>query len=167
MCNKSDCTVCLMVHIGLCTPDDNIARYTLLRPMYQPVMDPINTGHFVTESKTAAFIANNQLNFSDLKKELPTIDKNKFQSAEDKMDIEADSNTGGSELFKGTKVWDVVECNTCNFHRCIYSNYVLNSSKLELSGAQQKKLVEKLEAYKYSYVCGDACPVDHFEKNVS
>ena len=167
MCDKSDCTVCRMVHTGLCTPDDNIARYTLLRPMDRPVMDPVNAGHFVPASKTASFIANNKLNFGDLKKELPTIDKNKFQIAEDKMDRDADANAGGSELFKGTKVWDVVECNTCNFHRCIYSNYVLNSSKFELSGAQQKKLVEKLEAYKYSYVCGDACPVDHFEKNVS
>ena len=79
------------------------------------------------------------------------------------MDIEADSNTGGSELFKGNKVWDVVECDTCNFPCCIYSNYVLNSSKLDLSGAHQKKLFDKLQAYKDSYVCGNACPVDHFE----
>ena len=68
------------------------------------------------------------------------------------MDIEA-----------GTKVWDVVECNTCNFPCYIYLNYVLNISKLELSGAEQKKLVDKLEAYKDSYVCSDACPIDHFE----
>ena len=79
------------------------------------------------------------------------------------MDIEADANVGESELFKGTKVWDVFECNTCNLLFWIYSNCVLNSSKLELSVAEQNKLVDKFEAYKDSYVYGNAWPVDHFE----
>ena len=39
----------------------------------------------------------------------------------------------------------------------------MNSRKLELSGAEKKKIVDKLEAYEYSYFCGNACPVDHFE----
>ena len=68
------------------------------------------------------------------------------------MDIESDANAGGSDYFKCTKVWDVVECNTCNFPHCIYLNYVPNSCKLELSGAEQKKLVDKFESYKDSYV---------------
>ena len=79
------------------------------------------------------------------------------------MDIEAYAKAGGSELFKCTNVWDVVKCNTCNFPHCIYLNYVLKSSKIELSEAHQKKLVDKLEVYKDSYVYSDACPVDHFE----
>ena len=69
MCDKSDSSVCCMVHTGLCTPDYNITRYTLLCPMDRPVKDPINTGYFVVASKTAAFIAEKKLNFSDLKKE--------------------------------------------------------------------------------------------------
>ena len=134
--------------------------------MNWPVKDPMNDGNFVPASKTAAFFANKNLTFSDLKKELLNTDKNPFQAAKDKEDKEGDANTVGSEFFKGQKVWDVVECNTCNFHCCIYSANLLNSSKLHLLRAQRKKALYKLEAYKYSYVYVNVYPVDHFETNL-
>ena len=100
-----------MVNTGLYTLDDDLTRYTLLRPMDHPVNDPMNNGHFVPASKTAAFIANKNLNFTVLKKELLNTDKNRFQATRDKVDAEADAITGGLDLFKGQKIWDVVECN--------------------------------------------------------
>ena len=94
----------------------------------------MNYGHFVLASKAVAFIANKKLTFSDLKKELPNTDKNLLQAAKVKAEKEeADAKAGGSDLFKGQKVWDVFEYNTCNFPCCIYSANALNSSKIDLS----------------------------------
>ena len=95
-----------------------------------PVKDPMIDGHFVLASKTAAFIANKNLTFSDLKKEILNTDKNPFQATKDKADKEGDAKVGWSDLFKGQWVWDVVECNTFNFPCCINLANFLNISKL-------------------------------------
>ena len=51
----------------------------------------MNDGYFIWASKTVPFITNNNLTFSDLKKELPNTDKNPFQATKDKADTEGDA----------------------------------------------------------------------------
>ena len=163
LCNNSDCVVCRKFGSGLRTPDTEIGRYTLLRPMDRPVPDPMNVGHFVTPTETAGFIARNRMSFEQLKAVLPKLDKDEFESDQKKADMEADTQAGGSDLFKGSKVRDIVKCNDCDFPRIIVSMNALKNRKPKLSRKQQKQLLAQLEAFKDNYVCGDACPVDGFE----
>ena len=163
VCNESECTVCRKIDTGLRSPDNELARHVLLRPIDRPVNDPMNKGHFVPASKTAAFIADKGLTFKQLKKELPELDGNPAQSQEDKNDKKSDAEAGGSNLFKGQKVRRVTQCNGCQFPRCVYSMYAINSSKMGLSRTQQKKLLDELDKFTDSYVCGDGCPVEGFE----
>ena len=163
ICNESDYKVCCMIDTGLRTPDNDLARHILLRPIARPIADPGNIGHFVPASKTARFIADKGLSFEQLKKELPKLDGDPAQSKEDKEDKKADTDAGGSNLFKGQKVRDIVPCTECQFPRCIYSMYKLNSSNLGLSKSQQKKRLDELDKFKDTYLCGDSCPVEGFE----
>ena len=73
-----------MIDTGLRTPDNDLARHILLRPIARPVADPGNIGHFVPASKTARFIADKGLSFEQLKKELSKLDGDPAQSKEDK-----------------------------------------------------------------------------------
>ena len=152
ICNESNCTVCCMIDTGLRTPDNDLACHILLCPIARPVVDTGNLGHFVSASKTARVIADKGLSFEQLKKELPKLDGDPAQSKEDKEDKKADTDAGGSNLFKGQKVRDIVPCTECQFPRCIYSMYKLNSSILGLSKSQQKKCLDELDKFKDTFI---------------
>ena len=123
----------------------------------------MNEGHFVTPGETAGFIARNRLSFDQLKEVLPKLDKNKFESDQKKADMKADTEAGGSDLFKGSRVRDIVKCNECDFPRIIVSMNALKNRKPKLSRQEQRQLLAQLDVFKDNYVCGDACPVDGFE----
>ena len=131
--------------------------------MDRPAKDPMNQGHCVVASKTAGFIAKNIYCFNKLEKELPKLDSDPFQIKEVKVDKKGDTEEGGSDLFKGQKVRGVVWCNEFEFPRAIYAMNALNISKLHLSRSVQKERLDKLDAFKDIYVCGDIFPVDGFE----
>ena len=164
-CDKSSCRICRLSSDGLRTPNtqDGMLRYKLLRPMDRPVEDPSNRDHFLPPNKTAAYIAEKKMTFDDLMKQLPAKDSNPFQRAEAKADKNNDDEAGGSKLFKGDKVCDIVICNKCNFSRAIYSMLKINSKQQHLSKRQQKERLEDLESFKESYECGDECTVEGFE----
>ena len=103
------------------------------------------------------------MTFDDLMKQLPAKDSNPFQRAEAKADKNNDDEAGGSKLFKGDKVCDIVICNKCNFSRAIYSMLKINSKQQHLSKRQQKERLEDLESFKESYECGDECTVEGFK----
>ena len=102
------------------------------------------------------------MSFEQLKAVLPKLDKDEFESDQKKADMEADTQAGGSDLFKGSRVRDIVKCNDCDFPRIIVSMNALKNRKPKLSRKQQKQLLAQLEAFKDNYVCGDACSVDGF-----
>ena len=51
----------------------------------------------------------------------------------------------------------------CSFPRNIYSFKGLKKRKPKLSPNERNDLLEQLESFKDSYVCGDICPVDGYE----
>ena len=91
-CDNSSCTICRLSSEGLRTPntEDGMLRYTLLRSMDRPVMDPANRDHFLPPNKTAEYIAENKMTFNQLMKELPDKDSHPFQCAQAKSDKETD-----------------------------------------------------------------------------
>ena len=162
-CEDNDCSVCRKFRDGLRTPTSDLVRYTLLRPMDRPVHDPMNVGHFVPAGLTTKFILEKKLTFDKLKAELPLLDKKKFISNVIKADRKADNDVGGSSLFKGLNVRDIAKCNMCSFPRNIYSFKGLKKRKPKLSPNERNDLLDQLESFKDSYVCGDVCPVDGYE----
>ena len=163
LCDRDHCGVCRKFGSGLRTPDSPIGRYTLLRPMDRPVMDPMNQGHFVPASLTASFISEKNLSFEKLKAVLPDTGKQTFLTEAQLADRKADKDAGGSDLFKGQNVRDIVECTKCSFPRIIVSKHTLHNRKPTLSRKEKKALLDELEDFKESYICGDPCPVDGFE----
>ena len=161
-CELPECTVCMKFGTGLHVPNSPLARHTFLRPMDRPVSDPENKGHFVPASKTEEHIAEKRFTFEKLKAELPTKETDKHLSKFERKDKEADAKAGGSSLFKGEKVRDVVKCTRCDFPRAIYSMHALYNRTPRLPNKEKKIILQKLEDFKETYVCGDVCLVDDF-----
>ena len=147
------------------TPDtgDGLLRDMVLRDMDRPVTDTSRKGHFVPAHQTRAVIKRGKMDFERLKAELPQVDSHPLDTADKKMRDIADVAAGGTKLFKGERVREVVVCSGCSKVRCIYSLYALQSKHNKLSKNAQKEKLAQLEAFKNgAYVCGDKCPVEPF-----
>jgi len=160
ICDSDDCKICRSLGRKIRTPVS--MRDTILRSMDRPIEDRNNRGHFVPPEKTQAVIINNAMTLNELKKELPKLEKHRFETEIVKNNVEADRKAGGSKLFKGSNVRDVATCGECQHPRPIYSLHSLTSSKNNLSSTQQKKKLDELESFKEKYVCGMPCLVKPF-----
>eukprot|EP00957_Ditylum_brightwellii_P054821 4154770-Ditylum_brightwellii.AAC.1 len=135
--------------------------------MDHPVEDRNNCGHFVPPNKMMAVIINNKINLDMLKKELPKLDKHWFETDFVKKNAAADSEGGGSKLFKGDKVHDVATCKNCKKPRPIYIMHTLKGKNHNLTPEQKKKRSDDLDLFKEEFVYGMHCPVKNFHVKLS
>eukprot|EP00957_Ditylum_brightwellii_P001502 116961-Ditylum_brightwellii.AAC.1 len=92
VCDSDGCAICHGFGQKIQTPAD--MRDTILWLMDHPVEDKNNRGHFVPPNKMMAVIINNKMTLDMLKKELPKLDKHRFETDIAKKNAAADSEAG-------------------------------------------------------------------------